>query len=309
MDAPNAHDAPATGTQAATEQPSRALWFILGSIAGVFLAVCIAAVVGVLILYGGRELKRDSSDFDHVARLARIVAAPLTPPDPPESPTSQAQLYVAIGDRIDQATSIAKQDSELAPIALEYADCMRNLQNLLSSPPSLGPLMEKGVDTWRSSANDDDKAAFFSGLGFLIELGKLTEATGAVRTIHARILACRLRLAEVCVKRARPEVDGNTINWRFEESGVDAGVKQDRFLLSNVSGENLTHALLVTEVAGADGDIVSNVYFADRWDAGQSMQALCASESLWRETVHHAKRMRCRLFSDERTSRLGEATR
>jgi hypothetical protein len=154
---------------------------------------------------------------------------------------------------------------------------------------------------------EKDDRAFVSGL-FSIgsELSKFAELSDKAKAVHARIVACRLRLAEIAIRTALPAATDNTVSVRFLESGHGNRVADDTAFLTNVSGARLTQVLVVLEMTGAGGETFSNCFFADAWEPGQTLLAVCRSESPDRETVHDVKRLRVRVLAAERSSRTAE---
>ena len=300
---------------------SRGAWFAFGLVAGFALACCVGAVaIGLLMLAAPREGQLPAginalrpgprpADRAQVARAAQLVAAPLVQSEHGYSPTSESEIRAAFGLRLQQADALARENTELAPIAAEYAEALRTAQSLIESVPSPQPLLREALSVWRGGVNDDSRELVTGLLGVGMEFSKISEVSDRAASIHARVMACRLRLAEAAMRTAPPEVSGSPIQLGFSESGVDPGVTSDRIWLQNISGARRTDVVIVTELAGESGERFSNCYFVDRWEPGQTLLAICRSEQPGRETVHHVTLVRCRAIAAEKSSRVIDLTR
>lgn len=259
------------------------------------------------MLAGQSEPSRPATRAE-VVELAKLVAKPLIVPGTREQAPNEAGVRAAIGLLRGRAGEIARGNTNLAPIALEYGSAIQEVEKFMSDPPNLQPLLRQGIDTVQSSVREDNREAGLGLLGIVSEVSKIKEASDRLNTIHARFVACRLRLAEAAGRvRAQP-ASGAPVEVRFQESGFGAPVASDTISLSNRSGSPLTDAIVVTELTGASGETFSNCYFADSWAPGATLLAICQS-SAPRETVDQVKLVRCRVFAAEITSPLMEVTR
>lgn len=166
--------------------------------------------------------------------------------------------------------------------------------------------MRAGIDTWRGSLDNNDGAFMLGLLGVGSELSKISEFSDRVSSIHSRIVACRLRVAEVAVKNAQPESEADTVTAAFTEARGFNSVANDTLALRNVSGQRLNNVMAVTELTDKSGERFGNLFYAEHWEQNQVLLAICRSERPGRETVHDVVRVRFRVVSDERTSRLAD---
>jgi hypothetical protein len=278
----------------------------LGALGGVIVTLAAVAIVGLLLLRRVAHPEFRPADHAHIAALAELVSASLVQPGQAATTPSEAEVRAALSLAQQRTKKIVADNNELSPIALEFGDCLTQLQSVLDNPPNMQPLVQEGGNAWRGSINDDDRAFFLGLLGLGVELSKLSETSDRVRTLHARVVACRLRLAEVAGQRAAPEASSDTINWAFEESKFGSPIPNDRLTMKNVAGITMTDVFVVTELTGRRGETFSNCYFTRRWENGQTLIANCSSGSGGRETVNNVARVRCRVIAAERSSRTGE---
>jgi hypothetical protein len=270
----------------------------------------VGAAAAVLVSIGVPALARPRAPGqDDAAALARLVARPLVPEGFKEPTLSDAELIAGLDSRTAQADALAATSGDLAPIAHEFADAFRAMKEIVNHPPSVQPLIRSGIETWQKSLEKDDRGTLIGLLGIGSELSKLSEETDKASAVHTRIVACRLRLAEIVRRAARPEATSDTVSYTFVESRPFSQIESDTLYLTNVSGVRLTDVFVAVELTGASGETFSNGYFADAWEAGETRLAVCRSERPGRETVHDVKKVRFQVFAAERTSRQGELTR
>jgi len=287
-------------TSSPSMRNARNKWFVGGLFAGIALAT--SAGVAVLLV-SGRIGEPRRADHAAVATLANIIARPLVPQGTPDPRMSDPEALAALSSRLDEADAAAKKNTELSPVAREFSDALRAMQALLAEEHSAQPLVRAGLETWRGSIDKDDGAFLRGLLGVGTELSKFGELSDRAKAIHARIVACRLRLAEIAARTAPPEATGDTATIQFQESRAFNSVANDTVLLKNVSGARLSQAMVVLELTGATGETFSNCFFADTWEPDQTLLAVCRSDNPGRETVHDVKRLRLRVIAAERSSR------
>lgn len=282
------------------------LWFLLGTVVGALVVV----VVGWLSLGGSSAGARDRAvSHTEIAAVARSIARPLALPDDVESAASEAQVLAGIAQAISDAEGVAASGGELGSICREYADALQSLSDVTLSAPGAGPMIRSGIELWQRSLDDDDRGALIALLGIGSEFSKIHEVNQRLSTAHARVVACRLRLAGLARKVAGPEATTNTVAARFVESGFGSSVASDTLFLENVTGGRLTNALVVVELLGSDGSVFVNCFFTEAWEPAETRLAICRSERPARETVAGVRRVRCRVLASERMSRLLEIQR
>lgn len=284
-------------TRSAAPRFVRVRWFAIGFASAVTcgLAVLVVAAVGWSL-----EEKAAVSEF------AKMVACPLVEEGTTEPTVSDAELLASIDSRASTLKDLAERNEELAPVATECVNILRALQNVASDKPSLKPLFQAGVDTWRGSLENDDRGFWLGILGGISEAGKIMEYHDKLGDLHSRVVACRLRVAEAAVKQAAAEAGGNTVTAGFAERTGFNGVENDTLSLRNVSGQKLTNVMVVTELVGESGERFSNLYYAEVWEPEKVMLALCRSAYPGRETVRDVMRVRFHVLADQLTSRVGE---
>ena len=240
------------------------------------------------------------------AEVAKLTARPLVPEGTKQPGYSEAQLRAETSSRLAEARRLSGKPGELAAVAGEYAKAMESLNFAISQAPSIQPMLQAGIDTWRGSVDNNDRAFMLGLLGIGSELSKRSEFMDRLASIHAQMIACRLRVAEVALKNAKPESTSDTATGAFAESRNPFDDINDTLTLRNVSGQRLNNVLVITELTGADGEQFNNLFFAERWEPDQVLLAICKSDRPARETVHNVARVRFRVISDERTSRLAD---
>lgn len=283
--------------QLRTGSAARAVWIVSGVAALLLVGVLLVLVAVVLVNRGAPA---------RPAELARIVARPLVAEGAAEPQPTDAEMLATLALRMAEASSIADRGGDLGPVAREYADSLAALRRVLDEAPSAEPLVRAGIDTWRGGVEDDSEGVLLGLLSIGSELSKVSEFTDRVEVIHARIVACRLRVWELAARSALPESTADTVTGAFTEVGRLSTVASDTLAVRNVSGLRLTNVILVVELTGGANDRFTNVYFAERWEPDQILRAICRSESPGRETVRNVQLVRFRVMSDQRTSRLGE---
>ena len=282
--------------------PSRARWFGAGLVVGA------ALVLAVVRVGQGNGPHARGTDHAAAAALAKLVARPLVAEGQKAPQPSDAEALAALAIATDRVDALAQEDTELGPIAREFGDALRALRPLLAEQPSAQPLVRSGIDAWRAGIEDDGRGFFLALLGVGSELSKFGEFTEKACAIHARVVACRLRLADVLARTAAPESAEGTVTARFAESRGFFSIASDTLFLTNVAGKQLEEVAVAVELTGATGETFGNCFYADAWEPGQTLLAVCRSERPGRETVHDVKRVRFRVFAAGRTSRLGELT-
>jgi hypothetical protein len=240
------------------------------------------------------------------SELARIVARPLVPEGTTEPVVSESEMYAALSSRIADAKRLGQGRSELASVAREYGDTLGSLKSVLAEAPSAQPLVRAGIETWRGSLDNNDGGFLLGLLGVGSELSKFSEFADKVSTVHSRIVACRLRVAEIAAKQAQPESSADTVSAAFSEARGFGTVANDTLAMRNVSGQRLTNVMVVTELTGRSGERFSNLFFAESWEPNQVLHAICRSDSPGRETVQNVTQVRFRVIADQRTSRLAD---
>lgn len=276
---------------------SRILWFICGVVAAFVLLVGLSVIVAA-VAWGSTQPKP--------AEVARVVARPLVPVGTSESVVSEPEMYAALSSRLAEAARLGQGSGELATVAREYGEALNSLKAILAETPSAQPLVRAGLETWKGTVDKNDGGFWLGILGVGSELSKIREFSARVSTIHSRIVACRLRVAEIAVKHAQPESAADTATATFYESGGLSSVANDTLEIRNVSGQRLTNVMVVTELTGRSGERFSNLFFADAWEPNQVLIAISKSESPGRETVHNVTQVRFRIMADQRTSHLAE---
>lgn len=279
---------------------SSARWFVAGLVVGAALAL------GAVGLGGNEAVGQRATDHAAASALAKLVARPLLLEGQSAPEPSDADALAVLDLVTDRVDALAKERSELAPIAREYGDALRALRPLLVERPSPEPLLRSGIDAWRAGMEDDGRGFFLALLGVGSELSRFGELMEKASIVHARVVACRLRLADVIARTAPPESTENTVTARFAESRGFFSIARDTLFLTNVAGKRLEQVAVVVELTGASGETFSNCFYADAWEPGQTLLAVCRSERPGRETVANVKRIRFRVLSSDRTSRLGE---
>lgn len=215
-------------------------------------------------------------------------------------------MYAALSGRMADAKRMGQGGSDLAGVAREYGEALNSLKAVLAEAPSAQPLVRAGLETWKGSLDNNDGGFLLGLLGVGSELSKISEFSDKVSTIHSRIVACRLRVAEIAARQAEPESTADTVTAAFSESRGPGTVSSDTLAMRNVSGQRLTNVMVVTELTGRSGERFSNLFFADSWEPNQVLLAICRSESPGRETVRNVVQVRFRVIADQRTSRLAD---
>ena len=284
--------------------------FILGLLAGGCGTFIVAAIAVVVLALRSDLMPAKPATYAQTAELARLMAAPLVRADEAGTHASEAEIRAGFAQAIESAEAIARGNTELSPIAREYAVCIRALLEILDTPPDFRPLLGRGIESVEAYRNDDNWALFAGLLGLGVAYSDLSESTDKVALLHTRIVACRLRMATIA-QRVAPEsgVSGATANWQFEESSFLSPVPIDRVVLSNVSARTLTDVMLLTVLVSRNGETFSNCYYMREWKPDDVVVALCASKSPWRETVAGVAKVRIQLLSNEQSSTVSELVR
>ena len=267
---------------------------------------CAVSLVLVVLLLAVLAIIGLATGSATTAEVAKLTARPLVPEGTKQPGYSEAQLRAETSSRLAEARRLSGKPGELAAVAGEYAKAMESLNFAISQAPSIQPMLQAGIDTWRGSVDNNDRAFMLGLLGIGSELSKRSEFMDRLASIHAQMIACRLRVAEVALKNAKPESTSDTATGAFAESRNPFDDINDTLTLRNVSGQRLNNVLVITELTGADGEQFNNLFFAERWEPDQVLLAICKSDRPARETVHNVARVRFRVISDERTSRLAD---
>lgn len=263
-------------------------------IAGLLLiGVVLLALAGVLTAV---LVSRGSPEPSH---LARVVARPLVAEGMVEPKVSEAEMYAAMSSKLADARRLGQGSSELATVATEYADALNSLRALLADAPSAQPMVRSGLGAWQGSVADDNAAFFLGLLGVGAELSRFSEFDEKLKAAHAKIVAARLRVAEIASEQAAPAVTTSVVSANFAESRGPGTVPNDTLTMRNTSGRPLNNVMVATELTGLSGERFSNLYFVDKWEPNQALQAICRSASPGRETVRSVTQVRFRVFSDE----------
>lgn len=286
---------------------SKLLLLLVGLIAGIVLTLTLCGLVALVYFGPHGSLSRQPADHARVAELAQLLAGRLETTVQGDVSASESELRARIATTLQRVESLADARDEIAPIAAEYATCLRGLLEMADKQPSLQPLIREGIDAWRGSLDDDNHKVMLGLLGMGVEFSKQTEFVAQVRGLHARIIACRLRLVEVASRVAAQGVNRG-FELRFQESGY-FGPPDDHILVTNTSGIRLTDVLLVTELRGRSGETFSNSYFAKRWEPGQQLIATCQSDKPVRETVQGVQLVRARVFAAEGSTGIAELSK
>lgn len=280
-------------------QPRRSrkwlFWLTGGVVAVTVLLVGLVAVVAAVAF---------TKSSPKPAELAQVVARPLIAEGTIEPVVNESEMYAALSSKLADAKRLGQGQSEVATVAREYGDALESLKALIEEAPTVQPLVRAGLETWKGSLDNSDGGFLIGLLGVGGELSRFSEFSDRMSTIHSRVVACRLRIAEIAAKQALPESAADTVNATFTEARGLGTVASDTLALRNVSGERLTHVMVVTELTGRSGDRFSNLFYAESWDPNQVLLAICRSERPGRETVHNVVQVRFRVIANERTSRL-----
>lgn len=272
---------------------SNGKWPIAGILfGGIFLGV-ICAIVAMVVLTT-RSLKP--------SELASVLARPLVPEGVIEPIVNESEMYAALSSKLADAGRMASGRGELALVAREYQEALNSIRALILEAPSAQPLVRAGLDTWQGSLENSSQGFLLGLLGVGSELSKLSEYAEKWSTVHARVVACRLRVAEIAAIQSVAESTTPVVSASFAESRGAGTVASDTISLRNVSGARLSNAMVVTELTGRSGERFSNLYFVRTWEPDQVMWAVCRSESPGRETVRNVMQVKCRVIADERTS-------
>lgn len=242
--------------------------------------------------------------------MAALVAKPLNPAGTGFQSRSEASVLAEIDERLARADAVERGGGPLAAIAAEYAAAIRDARQVAKNVPSAEPLLRAGAEAWSADRNGDD-AAFFSGLLSVgAELAAVSEWSERLRSAHVRIVACRLRLAELAKQHAAPPCSGVEVSLGFEEVGVDAGSTSDTIVLAMQGSRTLTNVVVIVDLFGKFGDVFSNCYFLPVWQPGEAKEAVLASSPRWaRETVTNVQRIRCLVLADECSVVVSDWTR
>lgn len=303
MDSRNQKHAQADGRR----PPSRLAWFLIGATAG----VAVSGLAGLVIILVAAAWVATPPPPVHadVSRTASLVARRLLPPEFVSTGVREAELHAALAAKIQDAAAMATERSALAPVAAEYGAALLRIKEVLDNSPSGGPLIQAGLEAWQGRVNDDS-GAFLSGLlGMGGEVVRLHQVSQQLETAHARVVACRLRVADAAMRLAVPPGAGPVVELDFQERGVDDGVTRDALVLRNVSGRPLTGVVVISVLVGETGDEVRNCFFADRWEADGVLVGVCNSAAPFRETVHHVKQVQCMVVAVECSSGVVQLAR
>jgi len=225
--------------------PSRIVWFVLGFVTartGAFIIILIAAVVSLAedqaraapARQAARQTENHTSDqlapygkpdsattaSFSAAETAKLVAHPLLPEGAPMPNLSESEVLAAMWSLVDAARRIRDGGGAIGTIAGEFAHTMEPLSAVRAEPPSEQPLLRAGIDSLSGRMENNDQAFLLGLLGVGSEISKLSEVDHKVSTLHTRLVACRLRVAEVALQSARPESPTNPVTARFAEVGV-----------------------------------------------------------------------------------------
>lgn len=237
------------------------------------------------------------------AALAEMIARPLVPEGKKRAEPSDPEVLALIHSRIARCKEFCKKDDEYSPIAAEYASALRTFLGLIDQAPGPQPLVQAGPATLKGSL-DDQRGAFFLGLlGIGTELNTLSAYGDKLTMIHTRLVACRLRLAELAVKECERRSTGEIAMFEFSEMGhLGSTVNEDTLKVRNVSGTRLSHVMVLTDLTGKAGENFKNMFYVDAWEPDQTLQAVCPSGPMGRETVRGVSQVRVRVISDEKAS-------
>lgn len=285
-------------------RPKRSIgkWILLG----LALALGLPPLVGMLLQTAADRVLGNSGNA-RVTQLARIVARPLIPEGTKKIEPSDAEVLALIQSKTATAKKYAETHDDFAPISMEYASALSAFMGIADQAPSPQPLIQAGLQTLKGSLADDNGAFFLGLLGMGSELNELSRYSDKLSMIHSRMVACRIRLAELVMSEGRQESSSAVFSWQFFESGrLGSVTKEDTLKLRNVSGILLNHCLVITELTGKAGDHFTNLFFIDAWAPEQALLAVAPSGPIGRETVRQVSQVRVRVLSDERTSALSE---
>jgi hypothetical protein len=208
--------------------------------------------------------------------------------------------------RLQQAKQIAARSPELAPVAASFASTLETAIPLAEGMPDGSALVRNGSEAWRAGRDGNDLQLLMSLLGAGIEIVKITEHIEKFSDLHARVVADRLRLADIAARRAAGKANAIAFDARFEESGLFRQVKSDTLTVTNRSAMPLSNVILEVQITGSSGEAFTNAFFAPTWDPGQALLAVCRSEPPGRETVHDVTRVRCRVIASEGMSGVAD---
>lgn len=277
---------------------SRVFWFIGGGLVAtgllIGLIVAIAAVADSL------------NDSPKPSELARIVARPLVSEGVPEPIVNESEVYAGLSFALAAAQRLGKGSNDNASVAREYAETLNSFKAVLAEAPGTQPLMRAGLDALLGSLGESDGAFARGMIGVGSELSRHSEYAEKLSTIHAKMVGCRLRVAEIAVSQAAAESSVDTIAAVFLESRGPGTVANDTLAMRNVSGVRLVNVMVVTELTGKSGERFRNLFFADSWDPDQILLAISQSASPGRETVTDVSKVLFRVLADGHTSRLVE---
>jgi hypothetical protein len=259
------------------------------------------AVLAFLAVLTITRLARDAA----VAEYTKLVARQLHPAGSTPPALTQAEILSGLAISISDSKRLARRGGELGEIAAEYGAALEELERLLRAAPSLEPLVDSGLDVIRGRAEGDDIGLFLGLLSGAGELNRFASVVSLMEVQHARIVACRLRMAEI-LRRDGPSETASFIEARFEESGLFSSVRNDTLTLTNTSDDLLKHAAVLVELTGKSGERFVNLFYVERWPPKQSMIAVCPSDRPFRETVSSVRIVRCRVITTTATSPLIE---
>ncbi len=289
----------------------RLAWFFGGCAVASALFVAVGLLVLFFVMVGGQgsgnrgtesvRPNRASSPDQPVdlVEIAALVARPLVETAAPAPTESEAAALAELAETIARADALAKRTGPMAPVAADFTRALCDLQAAVEDAPSDQPLVRAGLDTWRSSLDGDDRGTVVGLLSVGSELIAMDEFMRRIEAIHARLVACRIRVGEAAWRARSSSRREPGIAAEFAESGIAGSVvAEDTLALTNRSGRVLTNAMVIVELTGRDGEQFTNLYYTDRWDSDRTLLAVCRSERPSRETVHHVVRVRARVLAE-----------
>lgn len=88
---------------------------------------------------------------------------------------------------------------------------MREPYTLFQQGVNWGPVLRGGCEAYQCYRTGDDRAFWSGPMGIGMQVYEMTDTTNQVSMLHARMVACRLRLAEVSARAcAPPESPGHS---------------------------------------------------------------------------------------------------
>ena len=179
----------------------RWVWFV----AGLFGLLLTISAILVLIAVA-RVAFEDVSPVD----LARLVGVELRPELEGVTKPSGAEVIARIQSQLDEANSLAEGGGKVAKLAAEYAEVLAAWDDLLKHQPSPEPMIAGGLDTLRGGISEDRRQFWLGLITVFGEMAKQAEYQDKFKVLHDRMVASRVRLAELLVKNAPPPTREHT---------------------------------------------------------------------------------------------------